>query len=61
MLYLFIHGALQITAGHRQQPEKNHLRALVGKKPGYYKDDRPLFAHKKRILKLPKLRDLFFF
>ena len=57
----FIHAALQIMVAHLQLPEKNRLRALVGKKLGNYKNDRPLFAHKKRILKLPKLRDLFFF
>ena len=56
--YIYVtHAALQITVGHRQLPEKN----WSAKKPGNYKDDRPLLADKKRILKLPKLRDLFFF
>ena len=39
----------------------DRLRTLVGKKKlGNYKNDRPLFTHKKKILKLSNLKDLFF-
>ena len=50
MCYIqFIQAALQKTVDHRQLPERNRLRALVGKK---------LFTRKESILKLPELRDL---
>ena len=53
MCYIqFIQAALQKTVDHRQLPERNRLRALVGKK---------IFARKESILKLPKVRDPFFF
>ena len=53
MCYIqFIQAALQKTVDHRQLPERNRLRALVGKK---------IFPRKESVLKLPKVRDPFFF
>ena len=60
--------ALQITAGHSSVANNGRSSANrpsfenIGrqKKLGNYKSDRPLFTHKKRILKLLNLKDLFF-
>ena len=61
MLYSVSPCSVQITVDHRQLPERNRLRAIVDKKLGNYKNGQPLFTRKERILKLSKLRDLFFF
>ena len=52
-------AVLQITVGHRKL-RRSFENIGWQKKLGHYKNDRPLFTHKKRILKLPNLKDLFF-